>query len=435
MKQKDKIILIFSTQRSGSTMVTSDFTQTNILGRPSEYFTEKILPQSKFKNCLLNTTEIEEEINAILQKAYTANGIVSIKVMSDYIVEIAKGIEKIENTKSESEDLNKFQEQERKVYLQKAFVNFFNGLDIDNKFIAFRVYRKDKVKQALSRFVAAKTGLYHVWQNGKGKLVNHYDRPSDKATPFSLDMEKSYNYEEISGIIDSIYEEERELDIFFENFDISPINLVYEDIVKDTEYLKSIVANIRHTKNSKVENVPRKTVKTASSINGELGKRFLQDGGYRSKFERIFSSSKNVLRHISSFPNGVMVNESCFLNKQIVDIDINPPSFFNDDNNVLVVTGVIISLQDINKIFVVDPIHGEQYQAKINLKSEYYGSIYWKLSNSNQSRFRCLIPLKKFTLHNRENYSLELNYIAEKSIQVKFALIDISSFIKQIVNS
>ena len=430
VEQKCKIIIIFSTQRSGSTMVTSDFTQTRILGKPSEYFTEKILPGSKFNNCTLNLKEIQQEIKSILQKAKTDNGIVSIKIMSDYIVEVAKAIEKIGINKGKLQPSSNLTDQQKKLHLQKVFVDFFNSLDLDSKFIAFRVYRKDKVKQAVSRFVAAKTGLYHVWQNDRGQLVNHYDRPSDKATPFFLDIDNSYDYNQISEIIDSIYKEERELDIFLENFGILPTNLIYENIVKDTKYLKPIVKKIAHIKDVEVTNIPRKTIKTASKINNELRDKFNQDGGYSSKFERIFSTKKNVLKHISSFPSNVMVNESCFWNQEIIDISIDAPYLKQDDQDILIIGGVLITHHYISKIFVVDPIKGSQYQAGSNLKSEYYSSVYPKLSNSDRARFRCLVPLKSFTLENKKYHNIELKYVIEKSLPVKFVQIDISNFVK-----
>ena len=430
INQKGKLIIIFSTQRSGSTMVTSDFTQSKVLGNPSEYFTEKILPGSKFSNCSLSTEEIQEEIRNILQKARTANGIVSIKVMSDYIIEIAKAIEKIGVSTKDATLANNLVGQQRKAYLQKLFIDFFNNLDIDGKFIAFRVYRKNKVKQAISRFVAAETGLYHVWRDDKGKLVNHYDRPAEKATPFSLDIENSYDYKQISSLMDSIYQEERELDIFFENFNISPINLIYENIVQDTSYLEPIVRKIQDLEDTNaIGDIQRKTVKTASAINSELIQRFNNDGGYNSKLDFIISVKHNLLKHIPSLPDTTMVNESCFWNKEIIDIQIDAPYLKPKDDNFLVIGGVIISHKEINKIFVFNPTIGKNYQAEINLRSEYFGSVYWGVSNSEKARFRCLIPLKGQSLNNKQSSNLELNYKIGQLSPVKLVQIDISRFI------
>ncbi len=46
-------LIIFSTQRSGSTMVCDDIAGTNLLGRPSEYLMK--LLYSKWKDILLET--------------------------------------------------------------------------------------------------------------------------------------------------------------------------------------------------------------------------------------------------------------------------------------------------------------------------------------------------------------------------------------------
>ena len=282
--QNNKIVLIFSTQRSGSTMVCSDFAQTKILGNPSEYFTEKILPGSNFDNCSLSPKEIKAEIDRILNKATTANGVTSIKVMSDYITEIAKALEAIGIKPKSSDSPSKQETRSPREHLKQLFVSFFNDLDVDDNFVAFRVYRKDKLKQAVSRFVAAKTGLYHVWRNAEGKLDNHYDRPENKATPFSLDIDRNYDYNKLSNIIDSIYREEKELDILFESFNIRPINIIYEEIVENTDYLKDIAKQTKLIKDlSVIGKIERKTVKTSSKINQELIQRFNRDGGYKGE--------------------------------------------------------------------------------------------------------------------------------------------------------
>lgn len=426
IKKKNKIILIFSTQRSGSTMVTSDFSQTDILGKPSEYFTEKILPGSKFSNCSLSIEEIQNEIQNIIAKARTANGIVSVKIMSDYIVEIAKAIAKVRGVMPP----DYFSDLERKSYLQKLFINFFNDLDIDGEFIAFRVYRKNKVKQAISRFVAAKTGLYHVWKNDQGQLVNHYDRPAAKATPFSLDLDKHYSHNKISSIIDSIYHEERELDILFENFQISPTNLVYENLIKNTSYLESIVKKISYLDSSAtVVDVPRKTIKTASNINTELLKKFNDGEGYNGKIKHVSSEQYDVIKHIYALPKSVIINESCLRNKDIIDLTIDPPYLKPNDNDCLVIEGVIISSKKISNIFVYFPISDKNYEAIIELNSEYFGFVYWGVGNSQNARFRCLIPLISQNIKKDQPLCLELNYQIEKSSPSKLVQVDISHFV------
>ena len=423
-----KVILIFSTQRSGSTMVTSDFAETNILGKPSEYFTEKILPGSKFDNCTLSVEEIKSEIESILQRAKTDNGVLAIKIMSDYVLEIARAIEKI----GVGTQPNNFQGHERKAYLQKLFINFFNNLDINGKFTAFRVYRQNKVKQAISSFVAAKTGLYHVWKNEKGQLMNHYDRPQEKATPFSLDVDKHYSHEKISAIIRSLYQQERELDILLENFKIRPRNLVYESIISDTKYLQSIVKNIDYLDNSQlIEEVPRKTVKTASPLNQELIQKFDSDKGYESNTKRILSEPNNFLKHIPALPEKATINTSCFINQQVVDISISNPYLKANDRDLLIVEGAIVSRQPIARVFISLPASNEQYKAEINFNSEYFGSIYWAIEGSDKARFRCLVPLTQ-AIKDNSPASLKLNYQIAKSAPVKLAELNISHIVGRV---
>ena len=424
-----KVILIFSTQRSGSTMVTSDFAETNILGKPKEYFTEKILPGSKFDNCTLSVPEIKAEFENIFQRAKTDNGILAIKIMSDYVLEIAKAIEKI----GVGTQPNNFEGHERKAYLHKLFINFFNNLDLDGQFIAFRVYRQNKVKQAISSFVAARTGLYHVWKNEQGQLTNHYDRPQEKATPFSLDVDKHYNHERISTIIRSLYQQERELDILLENFEIEPTNLVYENIVSDTKYLQSIATKIDYLgQNSAIEEVPRKTVKTASPLNQELIDRFNRDKGYESNTECILSAADNFLKHIPALPKEANLEASCFLTRDIVDFSISNPYLKASHPDLLVVEGAIISRQTISRIFLSDSVQNRQYEAEINFNSEYFGSIYWAIENSDRARFRCLVPIDSQLLETNSSKTLELNYQIDSSPPVKLAVVDISHFVGRV---
>lgn len=426
LKKIGKVILIFSTQRSGSTMVTSDFAETNILGKPKEYFTEKILPSSKFDNCTLSVAEIKSEIESILQRAKTENGVLAIKIMSDYVLEIARAIEKI----GVGTQPNNFEGHERKAYLHKLFINFFNNLDVDGQFTAFRVYRQDKVKQAISSFVAARTGLYHVWKNEAGQLINHYDRPQEKATPFSLDVDKHYDRERISTIIRSLYQQERELDILLENFEIRPTNLVYESIVSDTKYLQSVVENIDYLNNSElIEEIPRKTVKTASPLNQELIQKFNSDKGFEGNTECILSEPDNFLQHIPSLPKKVAVNRSCFLNRDIVDLSIGEPYLKANDRDLLVIEGAIVSRHLIERIFVSTADSDKQYEAETNFNSEYFGSIYWAINRSDKARFRCLVPLSSQATKDDSLPSLELNYQIAQSAAVKLAEIDISRFV------
>ncbi len=430
--KENKVIIIFSTQRSGSTMVTSDFTETQVLGNPSEYFTQKILPGSKFNNCSLTTEQIKEEIKNILEKAKTSNGVICIKVMSDYITEIGKSLEKIGITPKNNLVSNQnLTGQEKISYLQSIFVDFFNSLDIDNQFIAFRVYRKDKIKQAVSRFVAATTGLYHVWRDDHGKLLNHYDRPAEKATPFSLDVDKSYEPTKIASIIDSIYREERELDIFLENFKIPTTNLIYENITSDTKYLESTVKKLPHFADlTTIDDIERKTVKTTSAINKELIQRFSKDGNYKSEFDYITSVKSNIIKHIVKTPDTIKLNELCFWNKQIVDIKIDQPSLKSDNKNLLKISGVIVTNEKIKGIFIFDPNVAKKYQADIELKSEYFGSIYWGVVDSDKARFCCFIPLDNKTMNIQKPYNVELNYMITNSSSVKLLQIDISDFLR-----
>lgn len=412
-------------------MVTSELSQTQILGNPGEHFIGKILPGSKFSNCKLAPEEIKQEINRILEKAKTSNGVISIKIMSNYILEIAKAIEKIKEPKDSS-----FSDKyNRKAYLQQLFIEFFNDLDIDGNFVAIRVYRKNKLKQAVSRFVAGETGLYHIVKDEQGGLMNQYDRSPQEAKPFRLNLDKSYNYEKIASKIDSIYEEEKELEVLFDNFKISPINLIYEDIVRDTRYIGNIVSQISYLKNySRVNDVQRKTVKTASSINQEVCNRFKKDGKYKKKFNPIIDEKSNLIKHFYRLPPHTTYSE-LFFSSKFVDIKLDS-LHLNSQNSNLIVGGIIISHEDITNIFLLDNHTKEKYEAKINLKSDYFASLYWGINQSSHARFKCIVPLKDCNFANvQERYILDLNYVAKNSSPTPIAQINISHFLNKSLQS
>ena len=178
--------------------------------------------------------------------------------------------------------------------------------------------------------------------------------------------------------------------------------------------------------------MPRKTVKTASPLNQELIQKFNNDKGYVSNTERILSEPDNFLRHIPSLPEQAIINKSCFLDRDIIDISINEPYFKANDRDLLVIEGAIVSRHSINKIFAYAREIDKQYEAEINFDSEYFGSIYWAVNGSDKARFRCLVPLSSQVLESNSLTGLELNYQIEQSPPVRLAEIDISHFVGRI---
>ncbi len=205
-----KKIVLFSTQRSGSTMVCDDLAGTNVLGRPSEYFIKLIETRNE-----LNSDEKRNELLAIVERSSTPNGISAVKVMSNQIQPIGQILLNSGAAEAKGPDF--------------AFMNYFDGARF------YRITRKDKVAQAVSRILAAETNVYHASDDSKGLegMLGKLSKGRDETGV-------EYSASRIKTEIEQIRKEEHHIDNFIKKFNIPYTEIVYEEVVNNRGYIYEI---------------------------------------------------------------------------------------------------------------------------------------------------------------------------------------------------
>ena len=221
-------IIICATQRSGSTMVCDDFISTELLGNPREYF-DPVVAEYRSKGQLPTA----ESLSKIKQQCTSDNGVSAIKVMANQFRGIGN-IYKEMNLTNESSDA--------------GFYEFYK------ESIWVKLVRKDAVSQAISRFMAIKTNIYHVKDgDGKSRIPSAIDNSNYNPEPIE------FNFKEVDALVKSVQREYEEWDKFFNKYGITPIEVCYEDIVKDRSYLNKICNNAGV--NIDTQSLPKRSIK------------------------------------------------------------------------------------------------------------------------------------------------------------------------------
>lgn len=211
-----KQIIIFATQRSGSTMVCDDIAGTNKLGRPSEYFIKVINSIGIF-----DEENMKEKIITALKKGSTDNGISAVKIMSNQIRPIGKAMKEAGFCDTEDNE--------------ECFFKYFANS------VFCRVIRKDKVAQAVSRIMARQTKVYHSVTHTTG-IEGMFGQAIQKKDRDESLLE--YNYEEIYKEIENIEKEENLLDKFIDRFNINHKLIVYENVINDRSYVELLAKKL-----------------------------------------------------------------------------------------------------------------------------------------------------------------------------------------------
>lgn len=239
-------IILCATQRSGSTMIVEDMRNTGVLGNPKEWF----VPWDPAKT-LVNW---QEKIVDVKQRASGVNGVLAIKVMAKQLHPVNACLAEAYPAREDAE-----------------FGHFASAFR-EAKWV--RIIRRDTVSQAISRLMAQQTGINHATarpedEHFAGNLARGYDTNYNHKT--------KYSYEKLLSFVTAIVLENLAWDSFFASHKITPVELVYEDIVRDTDmaYLDVLAAHIGL--DCELKRQPRKMVKMGNSRNREWRERFFKD--------------------------------------------------------------------------------------------------------------------------------------------------------------
>lgn len=248
-------VIICATQRSGSTMVLEDMRNTGVMGLPEEWFLtwERLTDEANFK----------QELEGIKRRASTPNGVMSVKVMANQLIDIENGLKTF------------FRPQPGPTFFR--FHKYFS----DASWV--RIIRKNVVEQAISRVMAQQTGVNHATRTSED---DHFAGNLLKGYSENYNEKAKFNYDAILLEATSITLENIAWDKFFAAHGIEPLTLVYEDYSKDDKmgHLDRIADSIGLSELP--ERKPRKMVKVGNQLNKEFEKKFFKeaaDNKFRTK--------------------------------------------------------------------------------------------------------------------------------------------------------
>lgn len=203
---KPKGIMILTTQRSGSTMICEDMWSTKVLGFPEEY----LIPWALVSNDKHDWLRVLDDL---IKYKSTPNGVFSIKVMANQIVPVG---EKLLHAGYKADDA------------ESAFFSYFSD------FYFIRIWREDKLKQAISRVIAEDTGICHATalesdEHFAGQIMKGFD--------VNYNGHLLYERDKIDNQLCEINNEEHFINRLMTRFSISPMKIIYEIAVSDKAYL------------------------------------------------------------------------------------------------------------------------------------------------------------------------------------------------------
>ncbi len=234
-----KFVIVCTTQRSGSTMVCEDMTRFGI-GKPNEYF----LPW-------VNGEALDWEAELEAMKAHhAANGVFAVKIMANQIRRIDLRLSKTLNPVDDG-----------------PFPHFRAAFP-DAEWI--HIQRQDSINQAISHFLAIRSGVYHVVR-GKGAFMP--GAAMEQASAKNQITDVPYDYK-------ALLEEWHRLQTgnllwteFFQTTGIKPMQIIYENY--DENCLRDF--GTRNGIALQVSDGERNLTKMPGGRNLEIRERFLSD--------------------------------------------------------------------------------------------------------------------------------------------------------------
>lgn len=190
--------VICAVQRSGSFLLCEVLKNTGLAGVPEEYFLyhpgEANWEKSDWAR-QHNATSRHSFVQLVQRHATTPNGILGLKLMWNYFPQVVSALQSLPGR----HDLPPHP------LLQSLFPNLHY----------IWMVRRDKVRQAVSWAIAAQTGIYAAWQ-------------AESQLPL---QEPVFDFAQIDLLYNLILEGEAGWANFFKSNHISPMKVIYEELV------------------------------------------------------------------------------------------------------------------------------------------------------------------------------------------------------------
>lgn len=237
-----KTIVLCATQRSGSTLVCGDMRATGVLGMPEEYFIGWRPDQQG--------RDWAAELDQVLLKAATPNGVSSFKIMANQLLHVEKCLNPATNLRAP---------------LCKAFQQAFRNA------VWVWIEREDKLNQAISSAISEQTGVNHAVGSGErdyfpGNLMVGYKENYNKDAKFDFDL--------VHRTMMRFVNENLLWDRFFHTHHINPIRLRYNEFVENRDAYLAALAKAAGVE-LPAEIAPRKLMRLANKVNEEWRQRYI----------------------------------------------------------------------------------------------------------------------------------------------------------------
>lgn len=240
----EKGYMICGSPRSGSTLLCDLLKQTGVAGYPESYFRPESIIEYSSKWGLSNTSEDWDNgyLQTVINYANKSTGCLGIRMMWSNFPEFLERLKK----------LHPQYNNDQRALRETIFIDRF-----------IHISRHDKIAQAISLVTANQTGLWHRSSDGTERQRT---KPPEK--PF-------YSYQQIAEALEMIELEANGWKNWFNDNDISPLVITYEELALDPQ---SIVDKIMNYLGLNTLHEPKvTTAKMATSINKAWADRFRRE--------------------------------------------------------------------------------------------------------------------------------------------------------------
>jgi LPS sulfotransferase NodH len=236
-------IVVCATQRSGSTIVCEDLTNSGSLGRPDEWFLSWTAEAAK---------DWRSELEVVKARGTTPNGIFAVKIMANQLSTV-------------DECLSSFAEPASSAGPYPYLRRFFD----DALWVWIR--RRDTVDQAISHYLARTSGVYHLVRNmadfvpGGALIYSTYRSEASEGGP--------YDFRAIMANWYALARDNLIWERYFDQAGIVPLEIWYEDAPANIARYVADHMGIE----ADVQPKPRNIVKMPGNRKDDIRRRFLAD--------------------------------------------------------------------------------------------------------------------------------------------------------------
>lgn len=250
-------------------MLCKELEATSVLGRPKEVY---INPKVQ------NASEAQNFVNRIVSQGVSENGLFAVKIMQDQWNKVDQVHSYLipSSPPSFTQSLlykfsfTNFVQTDPSLQLD-SFHQFYQG----STWVFLR--RREHLYQAISRDMANQTKVCHVVNTNDATKLQGIGKRGAIAmeNADNYNMQTQFNAKRLLTRIQSIVREEVGWERFFKKYKISPLELYYEDIVDNKDYLTELARQAGVKLPDKIPAIP--LVKIGNQLNEEWAERFKKE--------------------------------------------------------------------------------------------------------------------------------------------------------------